>query len=189
MLRASVLAASLAVCGFGSGCKDKESPAASTPPPAAEAEAPAAAPAAGPAEAKSPCTVPAASAAHVAKVLGLGPLTGPTLRSTGVTQKCEYKSADGEMVAIEYILDAKASDLDYARKQIETYFPGTTRDYPGFGDNAFSHTSSTKVGKKMLVQNSIGVLQGKTLVHVGSEASLDKIRALATDFLRDVASK
>lgn len=60
---------------------------------------------------------------------------------------------------------------------------------PGFrGQRVFAHVEHQS-RKKMLVQNSIGVLQGKTLVHVGSEASLDKIRALATDFLRDVASK
>jgi hypothetical protein len=65
------------------------------------------------------------------------------------------------------------------------YLKGPTTDVPGFGDQAFSHTSTTDLGKEKLVINTLCVLKGKTLVIISSKAPFEKIRALETDVLRD----
>lgn len=71
---------------------------------------------------------------------------------------------------------------------MERTFGGPTPDVAGFGDKAFSHTKSTQMGNYTLVMNSLGVQSGKTMVFLTSKASLEQIRALETDLLRDLGA-
>jgi hypothetical protein len=71
---------------------------------------------------------------------------------------------------------------------VEQYLKGPTTDVPGFGDKAFSHVSTTDMGTTKLVINTLCVLKGKVLVIISSPASVEKIRALETDVLRDLGA-
>ena len=139
---------------------------------------------------KNPCTLPSASAAHVAQALGTSKLKEPKLYPSPSVQKCQYYAAEpgGDSVAIELDLNASSINLDSARRLVEQYGKSPTTDVPGFGDKAFSHTSTTDLGKTKLVINTLSVLKGKVLVVISSPASFEKIRALQTDLLRDLGA-
>jgi hypothetical protein len=177
----SAATALLMMCMLESACKKEEAPAATQSAALKESVA------APPVDAKNPCTVPSASAAHVAQTLGTGPLKGPQHYPGGVTERCNYHGAD--TIIIELNLQAFPSDLESARKQMEQHLGGPTTDVPGFGDKAFSHVSTTDMGKEKLVINSLGVIAGKTLVFLSSKAPFEKIRALETDLLRDLGAR
>lgn len=179
----SAWSATILVLVLGPGCKD-EGPSSANPTATEARAAPAAAPA--PTSPKDPCTLRSASAAHVARRLGIGPLTGPTSKETTLTRKCEYGGA--ETIVIEFDLDATESELEYAREQVEKYVSGATEDYPGFGLKAFSHTSSAHIGNEKVVLSTLGVLAGGTLVLMSAKAPLENVRALEADLLRDLGA-
>jgi hypothetical protein len=170
----------LVFCTLASACKSEE-PAATTE--GAPVKASVAAP---PVNATNPCAVPSASAAHVAQVLGTGPLGGPKHYPDLPTQRCSYQG-DGE-ITIEVTLQATRRDLDSARRQMEASLGGTASDVPGFGDAAFSHVATIDLGKEKLVVNSLGVQSGKIVIFTSSKAPMEKIRALETDLLRDLGA-
>ena len=131
-----------------------------------------------------PCTVLSASAAHVAKVLGTGPLTGPRAEKTKWSHRCYYYGA--ESITINVDLGAKSTDLESLRKSAETAIKVPMKEHPGFGDKAFSQVVSTGTGPQATPVNSLAVLKGKVLLYLASKAPLEKIQALEADLLRDL---